>query len=605
MAAIQKEKIKTQMVKTAARLWEIPEHEIEANFDPLVSLIFEACAAELENVGIKIRQSHERILEKLAEIMLPDAFMGGIPASGIITASPNELFEKIKPGHRFIIDQTVSPQINPGLYELIPLGSFPLLDISLEYIFYADKLLKLKENGSRSTEYNGENGNDTDTWILILKHNPKLEQLDGLQLFWNQKNAGNHNQLNYLLSNCSCILNNKEKIIFKNDYFFNDENEGDLFISNLNYTEKIIRKLREQYRNNFLSIVQTKIPVEPTFPEILENSLPVELKNSLKNEGYVFLTVKFPQVHSIEFWDSISCHVNAFPVVNLIKNVFEYKTNEWLNVIPLPVKGAFVDLLSVIGNNNKSYHFKFSGTKHQPDEGEVILKNKGIGNTTSVEVKEMVNQLIETIRDQYSFFSQVNNQALSNQFKEVNTALNKFEDRIRESLNLVDNKVFLVLKPFESGERVFIEYYSTMGPDLHKIKLYSPIKSLGHTTTKVFSAYNITAFLGGKSIPGNKEKELILKQQLFSRGKIITAEDIKIACQLFFNEKFDNIKIQRSLDYSVEKYEGYKPFISISIGLKKEPPLSQEELVFLLKQFEYHLTENSIPGINYKVNLLQ
>jgi len=29
MAAIKKEKIKDQMVKTAARLWEIPENEIE------------------------------------------------------------------------------------------------------------------------------------------------------------------------------------------------------------------------------------------------------------------------------------------------------------------------------------------------------------------------------------------------------------------------------------------------------------------------------------------------------------------------------------------------------------------------------------------------
>jgi hypothetical protein len=61
MAAIKKERIKDQMVNTAARIWGIEESEIEHNFDPLALLLIEACAAELEKIGHNITESHKSL----------------------------------------------------------------------------------------------------------------------------------------------------------------------------------------------------------------------------------------------------------------------------------------------------------------------------------------------------------------------------------------------------------------------------------------------------------------------------------------------------------------------------------------------------------------
>src|SRR6476620_3106033 len=88
MAAIKKERIKDQMVSTAARLWGVEESEIEHNFDPLALLLIEACAAELEKIGHTITESHTRLLDNLAEIILPQSLFGAIPASGILQAMP-------------------------------------------------------------------------------------------------------------------------------------------------------------------------------------------------------------------------------------------------------------------------------------------------------------------------------------------------------------------------------------------------------------------------------------------------------------------------------------------------------------------------------------
>ena len=60
MPAFKKERIKDQMVRTAARLWQVPENEIDTGFDPLILLMMEACAAELEKIGYDISASHSR-----------------------------------------------------------------------------------------------------------------------------------------------------------------------------------------------------------------------------------------------------------------------------------------------------------------------------------------------------------------------------------------------------------------------------------------------------------------------------------------------------------------------------------------------------------------
>ena len=55
----KKERIKDRMLKTAARLWGYPDVEVETSFDPIVQLMLEACASELEKISSEVDVSHE------------------------------------------------------------------------------------------------------------------------------------------------------------------------------------------------------------------------------------------------------------------------------------------------------------------------------------------------------------------------------------------------------------------------------------------------------------------------------------------------------------------------------------------------------------------
>lgn len=83
-----REHIKTRMLKNAARAWGYAETEPENNFDPLVSMLLTACSIELEKISGEIQGSRARVLERLVQLLSPDAFTGPLPAHAIGHAVP-------------------------------------------------------------------------------------------------------------------------------------------------------------------------------------------------------------------------------------------------------------------------------------------------------------------------------------------------------------------------------------------------------------------------------------------------------------------------------------------------------------------------------------
>ena len=74
------ENIRSRMIKNAARIWGVEGDDIESTFDPMVTMLIEACAFELYKVNNEIKNSQSRILERLAQVLSPDTFTGAQPA---------------------------------------------------------------------------------------------------------------------------------------------------------------------------------------------------------------------------------------------------------------------------------------------------------------------------------------------------------------------------------------------------------------------------------------------------------------------------------------------------------------------------------------------
>ena len=131
---LKKEQIKDRMLKTAARLWEVPEGEIETNFDPLIMLLLETCAGELEAIGAGISATQGRLIDRLAELILPEAMINAQPATCIMHATPVETAATINDTIRFYttqrIQQAGTAAYNQDFY-FTPIGNFRLLKATM------------------------------------------------------------------------------------------------------------------------------------------------------------------------------------------------------------------------------------------------------------------------------------------------------------------------------------------------------------------------------------------------------------------------------------------------------------------------------------------
>ena len=146
-----REHIKTRMLKNAARAWGYSETESESNFDPLVSMLLSACSVELEKISGEIHGSRARVLERLVQLLSPDAFTGALPAHSVACATPVENTLEINEEAQYYITRklpalpdTEEPVTNEIFFS--PAGSFLLNKAAIRFMATGRYLYRVSNN---------------------------------------------------------------------------------------------------------------------------------------------------------------------------------------------------------------------------------------------------------------------------------------------------------------------------------------------------------------------------------------------------------------------------------------------------------------------------
>ena len=140
----KKERIKDRMLKTAARLWGYPDVEVETSFDPIVQLMLEACASELEKISSEVDVSHARLVERLAQIMMPEIVTSSQPAYGILHASSNETVTTIHADHQFFYNSRASHNSRDLFFS--PVTQHKLFRGHIRYMAIGSKLFESRDH---------------------------------------------------------------------------------------------------------------------------------------------------------------------------------------------------------------------------------------------------------------------------------------------------------------------------------------------------------------------------------------------------------------------------------------------------------------------------
>lgn len=608
---LRREQIKDRMLKTAARIWDVPEAQIESNFDPLVVLLLEACAAEYEQLESKLQATQDRLLDKLAEHILPNVIMHSQPASSIVKTSPTENNTTIDEKISFNINQKIQQVGKPAYskeFFFTPIGQFNLLKAELSYMCTPGSAYKCLSNGSKEvlqSQQKSGNGYVNTLW-LTFQLDASVKSLKGLQLYFDLKGHSEAQHFYESLQCCKTFYNNAE--IVCTGGFYNQEqfelNLNDALSNGLSYNRKIQKKIAGIYENRFLHFPEHfDINPQPIPADLLE-ILPEKAIQEINSSTTITLKLELGRMFQQDTLDRLICVSNAFPVINRTLQTLHYKTDPLVNIVPVATNDIFLDLAEITTAGNAPYKINISADTRQMSEGEAMIRSSGIGKTSSNDIRQIISNLADAIRDESAYFTRINNDFVLSRLKEITRILTRLEDQVSLAENKKETINYLLIRPKAAGESLSVKYWTTAGAEAHYIKAGSALNAHNHSLVHNKNTFLLTNCSGGKSNVSDAEKQWMLKQELHSGGKIISAEDIKLLCFRIFGNKLKNISISKNISAAPTTTEGFQRSIDILLQLNHEAAETNiDEVNYLCAELQYYLTQNASPIYPFKIKL--
>ena len=612
MNQLSKDQIKNRLLKRAAKHWGYSDVELENVFDPIVNLLFDVCSKELEKISHEIFSSRRRITERLIDVLTPTEAIKATPARGILKAYPLENEVILNDFNQFYLQKkAINTAISPDQNET-------------KYFYFGPTVpVKLNRNKIRHLVLpNGIQSCENDKFKEIISSKKYLEPqkygtiwisvqhegdgvINDLMFYFYLKNIENRDVFYNFLPQAKWFLNDTQLDVKKGyNNIESPKNDDYSLISqdffHLNKTQELIN---EYYFNNFLTIknsitlddYQFKIPSE------FENFLPKDELAKISEEKLLWFRVEFSNVIGPTYLSEIYCNNNCFPVINKKLNEVQGKIKDILNIYPLNLNDEyFLELFSVLNDNNKEIDIVKDDSETANKE-YAYLRFGGIARFDERNANEEIIYLIDLIRDEASAFSKLGNNFADNNLKDINQIITRLKNKISEIGTKNSNNPYLILGNSDKNNNkgnLFVKYWTTLGEEANKINMFSKFKSLKGADFVNNSIVLLSTTKGGKNELTNSEKIYAYRENLISKNRVVTKQDIVILCKNYFKETINKIKIKNGIQSSLDMNVGYEPTIDIFIERNNINDYNDDEWEFLrldLKLIIENRTINIVP----------
>jgi hypothetical protein len=277
------------------------------------------------------------------------------------------------------------------------------------------------------------------------------------------------------------------------------------------------------------------------------------------------------------------------------------KLNRYLNIIPLHTPDIFFDVKKVYDLGGANYHIRNFTTAGEMQEGDLVVRSSGIGRFDSREAKEIIAYLIEVIRDESSLFEEVKNDYVAGRMRELHQLIASLEEQLQPSRNK-GNIPYLMVKPRESAEYLFVEFYTTNGTMANNIRMGSHLQEYGSIQMHPNSITLVTNTQGGKDRLNIDEKINQYRYHLLTHDRIVTPEDIKVLCKHIMGKELSTVTISKGTVMAPGTTAGYSRSIDIRITLVKPVnTYADGSLTYLKDELMMQLRERSPNNYPYRI----
>lgn len=603
------------MLKNASRIWGYSDVEAENSFDPLVGMLMGALAFELEKISDEIHGSESRVVEKLVNLLTPESVVGALPAHGILRAQSHQPSFKIHPAFQFYLSRKVKNPEDPSRtidqqIFFTPAGYYSLFNGQVKYIITGKTIYEVDKEGYKEAiaENRLTSLREHNTIWIGMAIDPGLESVKGLNLFFDLRSELHEETFYQFLARASWYINDIPVHFargFGDDSKSNHEGFDHMMEIDQDASANVCNHVNRFYRHKFMTIEEdtpvSEFAIKEMVPQSLQSAFDdVSLK--LVKAGYSWIRVEFQQPLPDEILENIFCSLNCIPVINRKLNEFTYSARDQITIIPLMTDSSFFDLESVSNSKGMKYSLKSFSRAKEIGKGSYILRQGGVGRFDSRDAVEILNYLIELLRDENAAFSILGADMVSSNLREMNQIIARLEQRLMDISSLKENISYLMLRSLPNDESVFVKFWSTNGLQGNNMK--------GGTTLNVYKGSDIrqetvrflTNTVGGRDKLDTEDRLNAYRVALLSKDRVVTAEDIKALCFAHFGKALDKVEVKKGIDSGATANSGFTRTIDVELWLsKKRSLLSDEELEFLKEDLNVKLEEKSMNILPFRI----
>lgn len=604
------------MIKNASRIWGFADTEAESSFDPLVGMIMGALSHELDIISDDIHNTESRIVEKLIQLVTPEPITGPFPAHAILRADPILPVFEIPPEYQFYLYKKFKNLTDPTKTEersvfFSPSGTFKLMKGEIRFIACGNKIREFRKEGYKEVcaESNPGVSLPLTAFWLGIDLNEEVESLDGLRIFFELRDEQHASFFYQSLARGGWYINGMP-VNHSNGYGHEPDrfrkDLEDFIRQEVDVTAKITHHVNGFYNDQFITLETGGIdPVKLISPDRFPKSISDTFNTSEMEQSprkLFWLEIRHGQPFRAEMIDELHCSMNCFPVINRQLIDFTISSRESINIIPLETEDSFLDIRTVANSEGKTYTLKSFSSLGDIQKGSYILRQGGIARFDSRNAQEMINYLLELLRDESAAFSILGTDMITTNLKELNQGIARLEQRLQDSHIVRENLSYLMLKADNQDDMVFVEFWSTKGSGANKIKPGSKLVVYEGSDIRTESVMLMTPTVGGRDKMETEDRLNAYRRTLLSRGRVVTNEDIKVLCYEHFGKSLDKVEVTRGVMKGEAINTGFIRTIDIHIFLSKRmSTYTEEELKFMTSDLQVRLREQSANILPYRI----
>ncbi|UYZ62605.1 type VI secretion system baseplate subunit TssF [Hymenobacter weizhouensis] len=599
--------IKSRLTQKAAELWGYQEADMDG-FDPLVHLLLEACAVEFEKIGQEINNTQFRLVERLAGLLNPDVVDTPRPAHAVAQARAREPQLLLPSDAQFVFQPaaTMGRQVGGHPLYFSPLQPTRLTDCTVRCLATDEAIWQVEAGQKQLLAQVAQPipAEQRRLWIGLSMPSESTPLTD-LSFYFNWPNEPRREAYAAFLPGETWLLG--EQTVSVASGFASVSESGSVEATQLHEEFDVLLRLEQHIRALYaplfvhLTAAPAGRPTAQLYPTALASRFSPDELRALATP-LVWLEVRFSSALPPEALRNVVCEVNCFPVLNRRLNKRLFRLQQALNIFPLEAEEAFLAIREVYSLSNVVYRSTTLSGLQDTSTDTYTLRAHGVGRFDNRSGQEALTELLELLRDESRAFAATGTDFISSTLRELSQSLARLEDRLanRPASTEAVNP-YLVLRPKDTNDSVFIEYWSCDGEGGNRLPAGSALRVYdGHYLEEVRL---LTTTQGGRERPRPEERIFAMRRNLLSRNRIVTLEDIKAACQAELGNRLGAVRIEKAFRPGLTPTAGFERCIRVTLTPTAGSRLTPAEWQRAAEELQVTLASQSAMNLPYEVQV--